>query len=517
MKIIILIFGLILIVAFSTKANNIRITNTQLVSQNTVDESVQVQFNIEWENSWRLAGGPSNWDAAWIFIKYRIGAGPWTHAFLHNTGHETCTGLTTSNGLLQPGAAYNPSTNPVMGVFLYRTEPGVGNISCQQVRLRWNYGENLLNDNSVVDIKVFAIEHVYIPPGAFKVGSGGNEPGALYTYPTSTNTFQINDESSINVGAVNGNLYYTNGSGWSGDQAGPIPMAYPKGTTAFYAMKYEISQQAYIEFLNTLTRAQQSNRVRTNISGTSITNRFVMSNTATPSYRNGVTCRSTIPPSPAPVEFGSDLNNNNVYNGPTDGQTIACNWLLWSDVAAYLDWAALRPMTEFEFEKCARGPIEPVANEFIWGNHTIELLVSVLNPGEDDEVPSASYVNCTGPGFNNPTRCGSFARAVNNRTLSGAGYYGCLDLGGNLWERGAGIGNSQGRSFTGLHGNGELDSNGTADVAQWPVNSSALGAFYRGASFYSTFGETRTSDRVFAVLNVTGNESSGGRGVRAAP
>jgi hypothetical protein len=174
-------------------------------------------------------------------------------------------------------------------------------------------------------------------------------------------------------------------------------------------------------------------------------------------------------------------------------------------------------MTEFEFEKCARGPVEPLANEYIWGSHTINLLISVANAGEDDEVPTASYVNCTGPGFNNPTRCGSFARATNDRTLSGAGYYGCLDLGGNLWERGAGIGNSQGRSFTALHGNGALAADGTSNVSNWPVNSNALGAFYRGGSFYTNFAENRTSDRVFSVLNVTGNESTGGRGVRTAP
>ena len=517
MKIINLIIGIILFVAVKSHGNNIQVTNTQLVNQNTIEESVMVQFDIEWENSWRLAGGPANWDAAWIFVKYRVGAGPWTHAFLHNSGHQVCEGLTTSNGLLTPGSAFDPESNPALGVFLYRSEPGAGNVECQQVRLRWNYGANLLNDNTMVDIKVFAIEHVYIPGGEFYAGSGGAEPGALYIYPNTSNPPYIGSESSFQILNTTGNVYYNNSSGWSGDQAGFIPTAFPKGTFTFYAMKYEISQQAYIEFLNTLTRTQQSNRVRTNISGTSISNRFVMSNTTTPSFRNGISCRATIPASPAPVEFFSDLNNNSVENGITDGQTIACNWMLWSDLAAYLDWAALRPMTELEFEKAARGSLEPVANEYIWGNHTINLLTAVLNAGEDDEIPSAPYVNCTGPGYNNPTRCGSFARANNNRTLSGAGYYGCLDLGGNLWERGVTFGNSQGRLFTGLHGNGELSTNGTADVSQWPTNTTGNGSFYRGASFYSNFAENRTSDRSLAVLNVTGNESTGGRGVRKAP
>ena len=57
-------------------ANNIQVTNTTLVSQNTTSDFVLVQFDVSWENSWRVVGGTNNWDAAWIFIKYRIGAGP---------------------------------------------------------------------------------------------------------------------------------------------------------------------------------------------------------------------------------------------------------------------------------------------------------------------------------------------------------------------------------------------------------------------------------------------------------
>ncbi len=115
--------------AYTAYGNNVQVTNARLLSQNTMDDFVMVEFDITWENSWRLAGGPANWDAAWIFVKYRIGAGPWTHAFLNNTGHETCTGLVTSNGLLTPGAAFNATTNPALGVFMYRSEPATGDIN----------------------------------------------------------------------------------------------------------------------------------------------------------------------------------------------------------------------------------------------------------------------------------------------------------------------------------------------------------------------------------------------------
>src|SRR3990170_5276600 len=110
MKIFKLLIVINMMFAVTLNANNIQVTNTTLVSQNTVDDFVMVEFDITWENSWRLAGGPANWDAAWIFVKYRVGAGPWTHAFLHNTDHETCEGMITSSGLLQPGTPFDPST-----------------------------------------------------------------------------------------------------------------------------------------------------------------------------------------------------------------------------------------------------------------------------------------------------------------------------------------------------------------------------------------------------------------------
>jgi len=515
MKIILLFITLMLSHATLVLSNNVQVTNTKLVSQNTVDDFVMVQFDISWQNSWRLAGGPANWDAAWIFVKFRVGPGPWTHAFLHNSGHVTCEGLTTSSGLLQPALAFNPTTNPATGVFLFRSEPGTGDVNCQQVKLRWNYGVNLLGDNTQVDIKVFAIEHVYVPSGPFMVGSGGDENGALYTYPTLTNPYVVNSEAAIPVGQTNGNLYYQS-FGFSGDQQGPIPTAYPKGTLAYYAMKYEISQLGYIEFLNTLTRTQQATRVRTNISGTSISNRFVMSNTSTPNYRNGVSCRSVIPASPAPVEFASDLDNNSVENGVMDGQYIVCNYLTWTDLTAYLDWASLRPMSELEFEKCARGPVTPLPNEYVWGNHTLNLIQNVSNGQTASEIPSTSYANCTGAPYNNPTRCGMFARANNDRSTSGAGFYGIMDLAGNVLERGVTIGFPEGRSYTGIHGNGTLAADGNTDVTSWPGFQS-LGAYVRGGAFLGNPTEFRTSDRAFtAMINPT-TYLIGGRGVRTAP
>ena len=73
-------------------ANNITISNQTLTNGSAADGYGFVTFDLSWENSWRLSSGVSNWDAAWVFVKYRVGAGEWLPANLHNTGHIAGTG-----------------------------------------------------------------------------------------------------------------------------------------------------------------------------------------------------------------------------------------------------------------------------------------------------------------------------------------------------------------------------------------------------------------------------------------
>ncbi|MEI6436470.1 MAG: hypothetical protein WCP32_16710, partial [Bacteroidota bacterium] len=63
---------LALILATMLSANNINVSNVKLTGQNTTDDFAMVQFDISWDNSWRAASAPYNWDAAWVFVKYRI-------------------------------------------------------------------------------------------------------------------------------------------------------------------------------------------------------------------------------------------------------------------------------------------------------------------------------------------------------------------------------------------------------------------------------------------------------------
>jgi len=532
-----LIAFLLLLASYNTYANNISVTNVKLTGQNTTSDYVMVQFDISWENSWKVSTGPNNWDAAWVFVKYRVGStGAWSHALINTTGNTAPSGSSITV----------PSDK--MGAFIYRSTNGIGAFSKSGIQLRWNYGENSLGDNDVVDIKVYALEMVYVPEGSFFIGSGGTETSAFYKYPTTTNPYQIVNEGAITVGIATDNLYYASSTN-GGDQSGPIPTAYPKGYNAFYCMKYEITQQAYVDFLNTLDRTQQDTRTETSLASgnTSVTNRYVMSNSSTLLYRNAIRCDATIHTSD-PITFYCDLNGNDIGDEATDGQWIACNYLSWTDLAAYLDWAGLRPMTELEFEKACRGDKSAVANEYAWGNTSIAGSTYTLsNTGATNEdiatnystiLGNASY-NVTGGAIDGPLRVGVFAANSSNiaRLTSGATYYGIMEMSGNLWEHLVSVGSIAARSYTGLQGKGNLNANGEATVDYWPgINgnsiptvsnttyggitgvSQAAGTSLRSGAYSFSSINLRVSDRKYSSDNgASPDRTYGGRGVRTAP
>jgi formylglycine-generating enzyme required for sulfatase activity len=226
-------------------------------------------------------------------------------------------------------------------------------------------------------------------------------------------------------------------------------------------------------------------------------------------------------PTTIPAVYACNLDGDALYDEPEDGQNIACNYLSWADLAAYLDWAALRPMTELEYEKAARGTLAPVANEYAWGSASIITgATGISNAGLTNETASNVGANCAyggAAGVQGPMRVGNFGQGVNTRTGVGASYYGIMDLSGNLWERPVTVGNAAGRAFTGVHGNGVIDATGNADASNWP-NTTATGAGFRGGHWNSNAVFLRVSDRYYAANTVSNRlYSYGGRGVRVAP
>ena len=283
-------------------------------------------------------------------------------------------------------------------------------------------------------------------------------------------------------------------------------------------MKYEISQLQYVEFLNSLTFSQQQTRIATD--PTAATGTYVtFGNYA---YRNGIVIETPGNNAAIPAVFGCDATNG-VINNVNDGQSVAMANLSWADLAAYLDWAALRPMTELEFEKVCRGTMPRVAGEYPWGDTTINSYNSttVLNGLQPTEVANtvlngrcAVALNSGSPIYG-PLKVGVFATATSGRSSAGASYYGAMEMGGNLWERTVSVGNAAGVTFNGTLGDGTLTAIGNANQATWPSITTATGIGQRGGEYVSPTVYVRTSDRTFAsTTNADRNYTFGGRGVR---
>ncbi|WP_273446373.1 SUMF1/EgtB/PvdO family nonheme iron enzyme [Neolewinella agarilytica] len=487
---------LFLMAGVTLQANNIEVTNIVLTDQNEGAGTSVIQFDLSWENSWRISVGPANYDAAWVFAKFRVNGGAWRHAVIAGPGAAPAGGTV--------GIADN------LGAFVYRSGDGSGDVSFSDVQLVWDYGASSVDANSVVDVQVFAIEMVYVPEGQFSLGTGfggigvDNEAGEFRTrgavFPSFYQSYPVDSEAAITVGPGLGELYYdeNDGGGRPGDQLGPIPAAFPKGFAAFYCMKYEMSQSQYVAFFNTLTQTQRTNLDVTGVDG---------KGQDTELNRNGVSW-------------------DEAGNATTTLPDVPLNYVNNNTLLAYLDWSGLRPMTELEYEKAGRGPAQPINNEFAWGNANIHAMdyeyqnlgtpgEGVSNPGEG--VGNAVY-NDTNGTPTGPKRCGALAASAVNPTReeTGAGYYGVMELTGNLYERCISVGNPEGRAFTGAHGDGQLRFNGSHNVENWPADNNT-GFGYRGGSYFNGARFIRLSDRYDASSVLDGsNNRLGFRGVRSA-
>ena len=439
------IFCMIVMLFFCTniKANNILISNITSV---TGSGFVQLQFDLSWENSWRNS---SNYDAAWVFFKFKDNDGTWQPLNL--------TGL---NNVSVAGFTINVPAD-LTGAMIYRSSTGSGNVSLVSMKVGVN------NLPGSFDISSFAIEMVQLPLNVtYYLGDG--ESGTYYSAGATTNPFLVNS-SIITMGNLAGNLF-------DGIANGTLATGFPVGYNAsgsLYMMKHEISQGAYRDFLNTLTYTQQ------------VTRTIVAPNSGTgtaaiglASRRNGLEIKTPGVNATTPAVFGCDLSGNNVYDEAADGEWIACNYLTYMDLAAFLDWAALRPMTEMEFEKSCRGPLAAVSAENAAGTVAAAAYTyPVSNSGAANESVTAysgsvfnaniNY-NSTSPGGNSPLRVGIHATPFATRISAGAGFYGCLDLSGNIEEFTVTSCNLAGRSFTGSSGNGTLTASGDADEDFWP-------------------------------------------------
>jgi hypothetical protein len=353
---------------------------------------------------------------------------------------------------------------------------------------------------------------VYVPEGPFFLGDP-QQPDeapayAFYeqTADTSSPAYRVASSDSMSVCSGPGSLCYRaeGGPPWAGDQKGPIPASYPNGYDAFYLMKYEVTQGQYADFLNALTGLQSAER---DVRGGR-------------TYEEG---RGTI----------ELVNGTYVTNRPDR----ACNYLSWEGTAAFADWAALRPMTELEYEKAARGPAEPVPDEFAWGTTTIahgdtifaaDSSVAAVEDGSEFVRGNADY----GAGSDRfeggdrgygPLRVDIFETHAHRtgadslRQASGAGYYGAQGLTGSLFDRVVTAGDSVGRAFRGTHGDGQISYPGQATNDDWPT-AQGEGLGLRGGSLAHQARWSHLAVRIFGDYSAhCGATAMGFRAARSTP
>jgi hypothetical protein len=179
-----------------------------------------------------------------------------------------------------------------------------------------------------------------------------------------------------------------------------------------------------------------------------------------------------------------------------------------------------------EFEKACRGTRDPVPNEYAWGS--TYFLSSALSwaagtvgrPNERPSTVGANHIGNAAQGW--VTRNGAFANDSSGRVVSGATYYGIMEMSTNLREITVSVINASGRAYTGEHGDGRLTDGGSQNVTGWP---DYFGFGWRGSYTIAidANSEHRVSDRRqgwwnSAPTNVTNSGGNswalGGRGVR---
>ena len=319
--------GIPVVIAAQSSDTGIHITHVE--SQTFDFPNQYYNITLEWDNAWH---NKKNHDAAWVFLK-SLDEGGYTHISIL-PGSERMLWKETED---MPDATIDVAEDG-RGMFVYASDDHRG---------RLKYRIQVKIDTSAVDIRdltrnteAYGIEMVYIPQGGFTLGDPDTTALDYYAFYRSgadgeyDGLYEIeSEESAIDVGTEEGNLYYrSNSAQYRGDQQGPIPPSFPKGVDPYYIMKYEVSQGEYAAFLNTLTDHSASVRYPGGISN----------------YRD--------------QEGTIRITDEGEFIADRPGQRMM--FWHWDDMMAYADWAALRPFTELEYTKAARGPLDPVPGEY---------------------------------------------------------------------------------------------------------------------------------------------------------
>jgi hypothetical protein len=392
---------LFVVFSFTAKANYMLVQNVTKLGNNPTNKTIQIQFDLSWQNSWR---DEINWDAAWIFIKFKDANGLWQHARINLSGFANGAG--TSNTIKVGSDS--------VGAFVYRSALGSGNFNATSMQLQWNYGASGLTDGSGLEVRVFATEMVYVPEGDFNVARTFNSTSTCIFAASGNNLPVINSKLSptlnYNFDGVTMNVRIKGDAGLDSDNNGVIDKPdYPTGYRAFYCYKYELSQQQYADFLNTLTPTQIATI--------------------------GIA--------------GSDLT---IVDGKyfSSSPNRACGKSTIERFLSYADWSGVRPISLLEFNKASYGPIKPV---YLIGGCGGNIDGYPASGSTSGSINTFDLLDVT-----------YYTSTTSNRSQSGASYYGVINLSGNAHEP---VARLDYLNFLNVNGNGNLSSNGFHNVGNW--------------------------------------------------
>ena len=319
-RIFFLMFGMI---AFSfltqvVQANNLQIENFSVVETDESNNTITFTADVSWENGWRTV---NSYDSIWVFLKYSTDAGlTWNHASMASTGIDPL-------GFTVPLDFEVVVPADERGFFLQRTGLNSGNSSAEGIQFVWDYGQDGLSDEMAMAAntinKVFGIEMVYIPEGAFYAGDGASS--STYRFKEGSaddDPWYIQNESAISTTNTASNGFYYTSTGASGESSTGsvflVPSSFPKGHQAFYLMKYELTEGQWVSFFNTLSESAKANRDLTSgVEGGKNSDGIVV--------RNTISWDSSVPASDA----------------TTTRPDRPVSFLSWPDFCAYADWSGI--------------------------------------------------------------------------------------------------------------------------------------------------------------------------------
>ena len=446
-KTALLISALSLALSATAFASDLRV-ETGALERVSGTGALRVPAKISWKNSWRNA---KNHDAVWLFVKVRTGPNAiWRHARLLAASRSTSTPMACEASADRVGIFCQPAAThrgDLAGDIVLDIDPNSLPVS--------------MRGGGALEARVYGLEMVYVSDGPFSVGDPDTASVAHAAFYRSNargehgGPFRITSEAAIRVAPEDGALYYrANLAQYEGDRSGPVPAEFPKGTRAFYIMKYEITQGQYAAFLNRISHYAAS--FRAPFAGIGY-------------YDERGTIR---------IEDGSYVASK--PNRPA-------NQLSWDDGTTFADWAGLRPMTELEFTKAARGPVDPVGTDYPWGTSSKAGLLRKV--GADDDLAQ--------------TGAADESRLTDStREALGASYWWVMDLAGSVWERAATIGHPRGRAFRGTHGDGNIRDYGMPTNEDWPQGDHEAGGYgYRGGGYYERAREQPRASATAPELN----------------